>query len=123
MSSAMIGALGAAFSVALMLGLRGEEAQRRTGSTWTVRSLMRRQASVSRKSREAGQMVFSPEFGWRVLGLVPWWCWALMVSPLVGVAVVAELLHARAARREAAVSSEAVGAQPEGRAVRVVSGS
>lgn len=34
MSSAMIGALGAAFSVALMLGLWGEEAQRRTGSTW-----------------------------------------------------------------------------------------
>lgn len=34
MSSAMIGALGATFSVALMLGLWGEEAQRRTGSTW-----------------------------------------------------------------------------------------
>lgn len=34
MSSTMIGFLGAAFSVALMLGLWGEEAQRRTGSTW-----------------------------------------------------------------------------------------
>lgn len=34
MSSTMIGALGATFSVALMLGLWGEEAQRRTGSTW-----------------------------------------------------------------------------------------
>ena len=34
MSSAMIGFLGAAFSVALMLGLWGEEAHRRTGSTW-----------------------------------------------------------------------------------------
>ena len=34
MSSTMIGALGAAFSAALMLGLWGEEAQRRTGSTW-----------------------------------------------------------------------------------------
>jgi len=33
-SSTMIGALGATFSVALMLGLWGEEAQRRTGSTW-----------------------------------------------------------------------------------------
>lgn len=34
MSSTMIGVLGATFSVALMLGLWGEEAQRRTGSTW-----------------------------------------------------------------------------------------
>lgn len=34
MSSTMIGALGATFSVALMLGLWGEEAQRQTGSTW-----------------------------------------------------------------------------------------
>ena len=34
MSSTMIGALGAAFSVALMLGLWGEEAHRRAGSSW-----------------------------------------------------------------------------------------
>ena len=34
MSSAMIGFLGAAFSVALMLGLWGEEAYRRAGSSW-----------------------------------------------------------------------------------------
>lgn len=34
MSSAMIGFLGAAFSVALMLGLWGEEAHRRAGSSW-----------------------------------------------------------------------------------------
>ena len=67
-------------------------------------------------------MVFSPEFCWLVLEVVPWWCWVLEASALVGVAVVAELLHARAARREA-TSSGAVGARPEGRAVRVVSGS
>lgn len=36
MSSMMIGALGAAFSVALMLGLWGEEAYRRAGSSWWV---------------------------------------------------------------------------------------
>ena len=36
MSSMMIGALGAAFSVALMLGLWGEEAHRRAGSSWWV---------------------------------------------------------------------------------------
>lgn len=34
MSSTMIGFLGAAFSVALMLGLWGEEAHRRAGSSW-----------------------------------------------------------------------------------------
>lgn len=68
-------------------------------------------------------MVFSPEVSWRVLGLVPWWCWLLIVAFLLGVAVVAELLHGRGARREAAASSVVVGAQPEGRAVRVVSGS
>ena len=34
MSSTMIGALGATFSVALMLGLWGEEAYRRAGSSW-----------------------------------------------------------------------------------------
>lgn len=34
MSSTMIGALGGTFSVALLLGLWGEEAQRRAGSTW-----------------------------------------------------------------------------------------
>lgn len=34
MSSAMIGFLGAAFSVALMLGLWGEDAYRRAGSSW-----------------------------------------------------------------------------------------
>lgn len=34
MSSMMIGFLGAAFSVALMLGLWGEEAYRRAGSSW-----------------------------------------------------------------------------------------
>lgn len=68
-------------------------------------------------------MVFSPEFSWRVLGLVPWWCWLLIVASLLGVVGVAELLHGRAARREAAASSVVVEAQPEGRAVRVVSGS
>ena len=68
-------------------------------------------------------VVFSPEFSWHVVGLVPWWCWLLMVSFLLVVAGVAELLHARAARREAAASSGAVGARPEGRAVRAVSGS
>ena len=34
MSTTMIGALGATFSVALMLGLWGEEAHRRAGSSW-----------------------------------------------------------------------------------------
>lgn len=68
-------------------------------------------------------MVVSAEFCWRVLGLVPWWCWLLEVSFLLGVAGVAELLQARAARREAAASSVGVEARPEGRAVRVVSGS
>lgn len=68
-------------------------------------------------------MVFSPEFSWRVLGLVPWWCWLLIVASLLGVVGVAELLHGRAARREAVASSVVVEAQPEGRAVRVVSGS
>lgn len=68
-------------------------------------------------------VVFSPEFSWRVLGLVPWWCWLLMVALLLVVVGVAELLHARAARREAAASAGVVGARPEGRAVRVVSGS
>ena len=34
MSSTMIGFLGAAFSVALMLGLWGEDAYRRAGSSW-----------------------------------------------------------------------------------------
>lgn len=34
MSTLMIGALGTAFSVALMLGLWGEEAHRRAGSSW-----------------------------------------------------------------------------------------
>lgn len=68
-------------------------------------------------------MVFSPEFCWRVMGLVPWWYWVLEASALVGVAVVAELLRAQAARREAAASAGVVGARPEGRAVRVVSGS
>lgn len=52
-------------------------------------------------------MVFSPEFSWRVLGLAPWWCWLLAVSALLLVAGVAELLHARAARREAAASAGA----------------
>ena len=66
-------------------------------------------------------MVFSPEFSWRVLGLVPWWCWLLIVAFLLALGL-AELLHARAARREAAASEEVV-ARPEGRAVRVVSGS
>ena len=67
-------------------------------------------------------MGFSPEFCWRVMGLVPWWCWVLEASTLAGVAVVAELLRARAARREAA-APVLVGVRPEGRAVRVVSGS
>lgn len=72
-------------------------------------------------------VVFSPEFSWRVLGLVPWWCWLLMVTLLLVVVGVAELLHARAVRREAvrreAAASEVVVARPERRAVRVVSGS
>ena len=67
-------------------------------------------------------MVFSPEFCWLVLGVVPWWCWVLEALALLVVAGVAELLHARAARRETA-SSGVVEARPEGRAVRVVSGS
>lgn len=58
-------------------------------------------------------MVFSPEFCSRLLGLVPWWCWVLEASTLVSVAVVAELLHARAARREAAASSVVFEARPE----------
>ena len=68
-------------------------------------------------------MVFSPEFSWRVLGLVPWWCWLLAISALLVVAGVAELLHARAARRREATSSGVVEARPGGRAVREVSGS
>ena len=68
-------------------------------------------------------MIFSPEFCWRVMGLVPWWCWVLEVSTLVGVAVVAELLHARTARREAAASSLGVEAQPAGADDWTVSGS
>ena len=67
-------------------------------------------------------MVFSPEFCWRVMGLVPWWCWLLAVSFLLAVGGVAELLRARAARRGAA-APVLVGVRPEGRAVRVVSGS
>ena len=63
-------------------------------------------------------VVFSPEFGWRVLGLVPWWCWLLAVSALLVVTGVAELLHARAARREAEKSSGPVEARPEGRTVQ-----
>lgn len=67
-------------------------------------------------------MVFSPEFSWRVLGLVPWWCWVLEALALLGVVGVAELLHTRAARREAA-SSVVVGARPAGSDDRAVSGS
>lgn len=67
-------------------------------------------------------MVFSPEFCWRVMGLAPWWCWLLEASTLAGVAVVAELLHARTARREAA-SSVVVGVRPVGSDDRTVSGS
>ena len=55
-------------------------------------------------------MVFSPEFSWRVLGLVPWWCWLLIVAFLLALRL-AELLRARAARREAE-SSLGVGARP-----------
>lgn len=66
-------------------------------------------------------MVFSPEFSWRVLGLAPWWCWLLMVALLLVVTGVAELLHARTARREAAAAAGAVGARPEGRNVQVES--
>jgi hypothetical protein len=68
-------------------------------------------------------MVFSPEFCWLVLDVVPWWYWVLEASALVGVVGVAELLHARAARREAATSSEVVGARPAGADDRTVSGS
>lgn len=57
-------------------------------------------------------MVFSPEFCWLVLEVVPWWYWVLEASALVGVAGAAELLQARAARRKAAESSGAVGARP-----------
>ena len=67
-------------------------------------------------------MVFPPELYWRVLDLVPWWCWALEASALVGVAVVAELLHGRAVLRETA-SSVAVAARPAGSDDRTVSGS
>jgi len=58
-------------------------------------------------------MVFSPEFCSRLLGVVPWWCWLLEVLALLAVGGVAELLHARAARREAAASSVVVEARPE----------
>ena len=68
-------------------------------------------------------MVFSPEFCWLVLGLVPWWCWVLEASALVGVAVVAELLQARAARREAAASSGVAEGRPARSDDRTVSGS
>jgi len=68
-------------------------------------------------------MVFSPEFSWRVLGLMPWWCWLLAVTLLLVVAGAAELLQARAARREAATSSGAVGTRPAGANDWTVSGS
>lgn len=68
-------------------------------------------------------MVFSPEFCWLVLEVVPWWYWVLEASALVGVAGVAELLQARAARREAAESSLGVGARPAGADDWTVSGS
>ena len=68
-------------------------------------------------------MVFSPEFYWRLLGVVPWWCWLLEALALLVVAGVAELLHARATRREAAESSEGVEAQPAGADDWTVSGS
>lgn len=68
-------------------------------------------------------MVFSPEFSWLVLEVVPWWCWLLMVALLLVVAGVAELLQARAARREAAASSLGVEAQPAGADDWTVSGS
>lgn len=58
-------------------------------------------------------MVFSLEFCWRVMGLVPWWCWLLEVLALLAVGGVAELLCARAARREAAASSVVFEARPE----------
>ena len=67
-------------------------------------------------------MVFSPEFCWLVLDVVPWWYWVLEALARLVVAGVAELLHARAARREA-TSSGVVAARPGGRAVREVSGS
>jgi len=57
-------------------------------------------------------MVFSPEFCWLVLEVVPWWYWVLEASALVGVAGAAELLHARAARRKAAASSLGDEARP-----------
>ena len=59
-------------------------------------------------------MVFSPEFCWLVLDVVPWWYWVLEALALLVVAGVAELLHARAARREA-TSSGVVEARPAGR--------
>ena len=68
-------------------------------------------------------VVFSPEFYWRLLGVVPWWCWVLEALALLVVAGVAELLHARATRREAAKSSEVVGARPAGSDDWAVSGS
>lgn len=68
-------------------------------------------------------LVFSPEFCWLVLEVAPWWYWVLEASALVGVAGVAELLQARAARREAAESSLGVEAQPAGADDWTVSGS
>jgi len=68
-------------------------------------------------------MVFSPEFCWLVLDVVPWWYWVLEGSALMGVAGAAELLQARAARREAAASSLGVGARPAGADDWTVSGS
>lgn len=68
-------------------------------------------------------MVFSPEFCWLVLGLVPWWCWLLAVSFLLAVGGVAELLQARAARREAAASSVVAEARPVGADDWTVAGS
>lgn len=68
-------------------------------------------------------MVFSPEFCWLVLDVVPWWYWVLEALALLVVAGVAELLQARAARREAAASSLGVEAQPAGADDWTVSGS
>lgn len=68
-------------------------------------------------------VVFSPEFSWHVLGLMPWWCWLLAFSALLVVAWGAELLQARAARREAAASSGVVVARPAGADDWTVSGS
>lgn len=58
-------------------------------------------------------MVFPPELYWRVLGLVPWWCWLLGGLILLVVAGVAGLLRAAAARRRPESEPVVIEVQPE----------